>query len=66
MQIRKAEMADLPRMMEIYAQAREYMRRSGNPNQWIKKQKTPRICPFSTHSQDSPAAISSRILSSEG
>ena len=35
MEIRKAEMSDLPRMMEIYAQAREYMRANGNPNQWI-------------------------------
>ena len=35
MEIRKAEFADLPRMMEIYAQAREYMRANGNPNQWI-------------------------------
>ena len=35
MEIRKAELTDLPRMMEIYAEAREYMRANGNPNQWI-------------------------------
>lgn len=35
MEIRKAEFADLPRMMEIYAQARDYMRRNGNPTQWV-------------------------------
>ena len=32
--IRKATAADLPRIMEIYAQAREYMAAHGNPNQW--------------------------------
>ena len=35
MEIRKAELADLPRMMEIYAEARNYMRANGNPNQWV-------------------------------
>ena len=35
MEIRKAEFADLPRMMEIYADARDYMRLNGNPNQWV-------------------------------
>ena len=35
MEIRKAALADLPRMMEIYAGAREYMRANGNPNQWV-------------------------------
>ena len=35
MDIRKAELADLPRMMEVYADAREYMRANGNPNQWV-------------------------------
>ena len=34
MEIRKAKLADLPRMMEIYAEARAYMRRNGNPTQW--------------------------------
>ena len=32
--IRKAEMPDLDRIMEIYGHAREQMRASGNPNQW--------------------------------
>lgn len=32
--IRKAEFPDLPRILEIYEEARQYMRRSGNPNQW--------------------------------
>ncbi len=34
MEIRKARMEDLERLMEIYASARERMRESGNPNQW--------------------------------
>jgi len=32
--IRKAVPEDLPRIMEIYAIAQEYMIRSGNPTQW--------------------------------
>lgn len=35
-QVRKAVWADLPRMEEIYAYAREFMARTGNPNQWGK------------------------------
>lgn len=34
MEIRKADFADLPRMMEVYADAREYMRNHGNAAQW--------------------------------
>jgi RimJ/RimL family protein N-acetyltransferase len=34
-------MADLPRILEIYARAREFMARTGNPNQW-KKTNPPR------------------------
>ena len=34
MNIRKTTMADLPAVMEIYAQAREYMRQTNNPDQW--------------------------------
>lgn len=34
MKIRNAEITDLPRIMEIYAYAREYMAANGNPNQW--------------------------------
>lgn len=32
--IRPAEFADLPRILEIYAEARNFMRQNGNPNQW--------------------------------
>ena len=32
--IRKAVNTDLPRIMEIYELARNYMRKTGNPNQW--------------------------------
>ncbi len=32
--IRKAQKEDMPRILEIYEIAREYMRNSGNPNQW--------------------------------
>ena len=34
MNIRNATAADMPRIMEIYAYAREYMAAHGNPNQW--------------------------------
>ncbi len=34
MYIRKSEIGDLPRMMEIYARARDFMARTGNPRQW--------------------------------
>lgn len=33
--IRPAELADLPRILEIYAQARSFMQQTGNPNQWF-------------------------------
>lgn len=32
--VRPAQSEDLPQILEIYAQAREFMRQSGNPNQW--------------------------------
>lgn len=32
--IRNAILADLPRLSELYAVARAYMKASGNPNQW--------------------------------
>ena len=34
MQIRKTTLNDLDRVMEIYAYAREFMAKHGNPNQW--------------------------------
>lgn len=34
MEIRKTTFADLERVMEIYALAREFMVRTGNPDQW--------------------------------
>ena len=34
MEIRKSTLADLPRMQEIYARARDFMVETGNPNQW--------------------------------
>ena len=34
MQIRKAVEGDLPSILKIYEIAREYMRQSGNPDQW--------------------------------
>lgn len=33
-QIRNATMDDLQEILQIYAQAREFMRQSGNPHQW--------------------------------
>lgn len=39
--IRKAAPDDLPRILEIYACARDFMERTGNPNQW-KKTNPPR------------------------
>ena len=34
--IRKATMADIPRVMEVYAAARQFMKESGNPTQWTE------------------------------
>jgi len=34
MYIRKTTIADLPRLEEIFAYAREQMKKNGNPNQW--------------------------------
>ena len=34
--VRKAEFADLPRILEIYEYARNFMAATGNPNQWGK------------------------------
>ena len=34
MQIRPARREDLPAMEAIYEQAKEFMRETGNPNQW--------------------------------
>ena len=34
MEIRKTEHSDLPRVMEIFETARNFMKRSGNPTQW--------------------------------
>jgi len=35
--IRNAQMEDLPRLEDIYAYARSFMERTGNPNQWGTK-----------------------------
>ncbi|MDO5415775.1 MAG: GNAT family protein [Lachnospiraceae bacterium] len=32
--IRKAEWSDLPEMLKSYARARQFMKETGNPNQW--------------------------------
>lgn len=32
--VEKAEMKDLSRILEIYAYARNFMRETGNPDQW--------------------------------
>ena len=34
MEIRKTTLADLPEVMEVYAIARNFMRKTGNPTQW--------------------------------
>ena len=34
--VRKAEFGDLPRILEIYEYARNFMAATGNPNQWGK------------------------------
>lgn len=36
MTIRKATLADIPQMMEIFAIARKFMAETGNPNQWAE------------------------------
>lgn len=35
MKTRKSTYDDIPRMLEIYEYARAYMKKTGNPNQWI-------------------------------
>lgn len=37
MEIRKTVPSDIPRVMEVYAYAREFMVKTGNPNQWAMK-----------------------------
>ncbi|MCL2813291.1 MAG: GNAT family N-acetyltransferase [Oscillospiraceae bacterium] len=37
MQIRKTAVADIDSVMQIYAEAREFMRENGNPTQWKDK-----------------------------
>ena len=39
--IRPARVPDLPRIEEIYAYARDFMARNGNPNQWGKNSPPP-------------------------
>lgn len=34
MEIRKAKMEDLEEMMQLFCEARQFMRENGNPNQW--------------------------------
>ena len=34
MYVRRSNMEDIPAMMDLYAQARVFMRENGNPNQW--------------------------------
>lgn len=40
-QIRRAKDGDLPEIKEIYAYARSFMARTGNPNQWGQKNPPP-------------------------
>lgn len=35
MQVRRAEIEDIERIMEIYRLAKQYMKTSGNPTQWV-------------------------------
>lgn len=37
MEIRKATQADLTQILELYAGARDFMVRTGNPNQWAQR-----------------------------
>ena len=32
--VRKAKMSDLPQLLSVYARAREFMKKTGNPDQW--------------------------------
>lgn len=42
MQIRKAEFYDLEEILSIYEQARQFMVRTGNPNQWAARNWPPK------------------------
>ena len=44
--IEKAKLEDLPRILQIYASARKFMKQSGNPKQWgsairLRRMKSP-------------------------
>ena len=43
MNIRKSTPADLDAMLDLYAQAREFMAKSGNPTQWINGYPLPEL-----------------------
>ena len=43
MEIRKTTREDLPRVMEIYALAREFMAKTGNPDQWKTHKPAPEL-----------------------
>ncbi len=43
MQIRNATGADLPRIMDIYTQARDFMVQQGNPRQWAARNWPPEV-----------------------
>ena len=42
--IKKAEVKDLPKLSELYEAARQYMRESGNPDQWGMSYPSEDIC----------------------
>ncbi len=43
MKIRKSTTEDVLRILEIYAAAREFMKRTGNPNQWKDSRPDPKL-----------------------
>ena len=53
MYVRRSNMEDIPAMMDLYAQARVFMRENGNPNQWddrlsVERTAGKRILPLET------------------
>ena len=44
MKIRKANLEDMNRILEIYAYARDFMVKRGNPKQWRRKDIRRSLC----------------------
>lgn len=60
--IRRSTMADIPRMKEIFATARRFMVRTGNPNQWTNDYPSDQFLQEDILSGDSYVCISDKTI----